>query len=136
MNDKIISFLKLSELSNDVLIIDDENYFIDTNFDVEIISHKKIEANHYLNLNDFISRRKYPFNYKYKRIIVGEKYLEYLEYIAHLADDNFKLIFILNKNFLPEDNGDLINFMYQDKVKSELFISGNYLLIMCERVYE
>ncbi len=136
MIEKMISFLNLSEIYNDVLIIGNQNYFINTNYDVEIISDTKIEANHYLSLDDFISRKKYPFNYKYKRIIVEEKYLEYLNFISHLLDDSFKLIFILDKDYLPEKNSELIDFIYQDKVEHKQMYQDNYLMLMCERNYE
>lgn len=133
MNEKMIEFLKLSKTHNSVLIISDENYFDNTDFDVEIISRNKLNANYYLNFNDYISRRKYPFNYKYKRVIIDQNYVDYIKTFSYLLDDVYNVIIILDKDYIIEKDFDLVDFAFKDNVKNEYIYIEDKLLLTCEK---
>lgn len=129
----MIEFLELSEIYNNVLIISDKNYFFDTNFDVEIISRNKVSATYYLNFDDYINKRKYTFNYKYKKIIIDQEYIDYLKTFSYLLDDNYKLIIVLDKNFIIEQHFDLVDFAFKDNIINSYIYVDDKLLLTCQK---
>ncbi|MEG0283453.1 MAG: hypothetical protein RR601_01495 [Erysipelotrichales bacterium] len=130
----VLDKLQLNDISN-ILIVGDENYFIDSNKEVEVISKEKVVCTRLLDYNDFLDKKKRTIYFKYNNIIVEERYVDLLKDLKYLySDTNFKLGIILAKDYKIEYNNDIISLLKDNNFTSKIYEDlDGYILIEIKR---
>ncbi|MEG0686691.1 MAG: hypothetical protein RR425_05335 [Erysipelotrichales bacterium] len=130
----VLDKLQLNDISN-ILIVGDENYFIDSNKEVEVISKEKVVCTRLLDYNDFLDKKKRTIYFKYNNIILEERYVDLLKDLKYLySDTNFKLGIILAKDYKIEYNNDIISLLKDNNFTSKIYEDlDGYILIEIKR---
>lgn len=121
--------------AKEVLLISDNNCFLNKNTDVEAISNYPISNQRNLNIDEFLNNHKRPMCLHYNYVIIVGNYVDMVfpKISYYFALNNFRLDIIVDKDYKLENNTYLLNLMNDPNVKTTFNDNGDFLVVNFRR---
>ncbi|MDR1782469.1 MAG: hypothetical protein LBR40_05700 [Bacilli bacterium] len=127
--DDILNKLITKNIHN-ILIFSDKNYFVNNNIEIEQIGrHKDNNVINFINIDDFLNKKKIPIYYKYNCVFVDIEYLIYLKDIKYYFDDKGLFIMIAEKDFELNNNVEIFSILENKSYNVTLIEYNNIVII-------
>jgi len=121
--------------AKEILLISDDNCFLNKNNDVEVISSYPISITRNISIDDFLHNRKKPMYSQYHYIIIKDQYVDLVfpKINYYFAKKDFTLALIVDTKYKLENNYYINQLMNNSDYQTKFYDNDDKLVIVFRR---